>query len=125
MLAVIVLVRTVLSLSIDVEIDGRWPWQAAEQEALARAAQRATWARRRLGPDPVSAAIAEGEVTWSSQQAECVVGLRPSIRSITLSPSSIARLTTPNTPFAACDYDPAIARLGAGPPSIRRSCCVE
>jgi uncharacterized membrane protein len=38
-LTVIVLVRTVLSLSIDVEIDGRWPWQAAEQEALARAAQ--------------------------------------------------------------------------------------
>jgi uncharacterized membrane protein len=38
-LAVIVLVRTVLSLSIDVEIDGRWPWQAAEQEALARAAE--------------------------------------------------------------------------------------
>ena len=31
-LAVIVLVRTVLSLSIDVEIDGRWPWQAAGQE---------------------------------------------------------------------------------------------
>ena len=29
-LAVIVLVRTVLSLSIDVEIDGRWPWQAAQ-----------------------------------------------------------------------------------------------
>jgi uncharacterized membrane protein len=28
-LAIIVLVRTVLSLSIDVEIDGRWPWQAA------------------------------------------------------------------------------------------------
>jgi uncharacterized membrane protein len=38
-LAVIVLVRTVLSLSIDVEIDGRWPWRAAEQEALARAAE--------------------------------------------------------------------------------------
>jgi uncharacterized membrane protein len=37
-LAIIVLVRTVLSLSIDVEIDGRWPWRAAEQEALARAA---------------------------------------------------------------------------------------
>jgi uncharacterized membrane protein len=37
-LAVIVLVRTVLSLSIDVEIDGRWPWRAAEQEAMARAA---------------------------------------------------------------------------------------
>jgi uncharacterized membrane protein len=32
-LAIIVLVRTVLSISIDVEIDGRWPWQAAEQEA--------------------------------------------------------------------------------------------
>jgi uncharacterized membrane protein len=31
-LAIIVLVRTVLSLSIDVEIDGRWPWQAAQQE---------------------------------------------------------------------------------------------
>jgi uncharacterized membrane protein len=29
-LAIIVLVRTVLSLSIDVEIDGRWPWQAAQ-----------------------------------------------------------------------------------------------
>lgn len=32
-LAIIVLVRTVLSLSIDVEIDGRWPWQAANAEA--------------------------------------------------------------------------------------------
>jgi uncharacterized membrane protein len=31
-LAIIVLVRTVLSLSIDVEIDGRWPWQAAQQD---------------------------------------------------------------------------------------------
>ena len=31
-LAIIVLVRTVLSLSIDVEIDGRWPWQAVGQE---------------------------------------------------------------------------------------------
>ena len=30
-LAIIVLVRTVLSLSIDVEIDGRWPWEAARQ----------------------------------------------------------------------------------------------
>ena len=29
-LAIIVLVRTVLSLSIDVEIDGRWPWEAAQ-----------------------------------------------------------------------------------------------
>jgi uncharacterized membrane protein len=36
-LAIIVLVRTVLSLSIDVEIDGRWPWQAAAQEASVRA----------------------------------------------------------------------------------------
>ena len=33
-LAIIVLVRTVLSLSIDVEIDGRWPWQAAEQVGM-------------------------------------------------------------------------------------------
>jgi uncharacterized membrane protein len=32
-LAIIVLVRTVLSLSIDVEIDGRWPWQAANAES--------------------------------------------------------------------------------------------
>jgi uncharacterized membrane protein len=38
-LAIIVLVRTVLSLSIDVEIDGRWPWQAAQQERLAEAAE--------------------------------------------------------------------------------------
>ena len=37
-LAVIVLVRTVLSLSIDVEIDGRWPWEGAKAEA-ARAVQ--------------------------------------------------------------------------------------
>jgi uncharacterized membrane protein len=35
-LAIIVLVRTVLSLSIDVEVDGRWPWDAAAQEAKAR-----------------------------------------------------------------------------------------
>lgn len=33
-LAIIVLVRTVLSLSIDVEIDGRWPWQAARQGGM-------------------------------------------------------------------------------------------
>jgi uncharacterized membrane protein len=30
-LAIIVLVRTVLSLSIDVEIDGHWPWEEARQ----------------------------------------------------------------------------------------------
>ena len=36
-LAIIVLVRTVLSLSIDVEIDGRWPWQAAQQASLTEA----------------------------------------------------------------------------------------
>jgi uncharacterized membrane protein len=29
-LAIVVLVRTVLSLSIDVEIDGHWPWDAAK-----------------------------------------------------------------------------------------------
>jgi uncharacterized membrane protein len=36
-LAIIVLVRTVLSLSIDVEIAGRWPWQAAQQASVAEA----------------------------------------------------------------------------------------
>ncbi len=36
-LAIIVLVRTVLSLSIDVEIDGRWPWQAAQQASVTEA----------------------------------------------------------------------------------------
>jgi uncharacterized membrane protein len=41
-LAIIVLVRTVLSLSIDVEIDGRWPWQAAQQARLAETAPSAT-----------------------------------------------------------------------------------
>ena len=39
-LALIVLVRTVLSLSLDVEIDGRWPWDTEKlklcQSALAR-----------------------------------------------------------------------------------------
>ena len=40
-LAIIVLVRTVLSLSIDVEIDGRWPWQAAQQVGLTEAAEAA------------------------------------------------------------------------------------
>ena len=29
-LAIVVLVRTILSLSIDVEIDGHWPWDAAK-----------------------------------------------------------------------------------------------
>ena len=37
-LAIIVLVRTVLSLSIDVEIDGRWPWEAARQAGAAEMA---------------------------------------------------------------------------------------
>jgi uncharacterized membrane protein len=40
-LAIIVLVRTVLSLSIDVEIDGRWPWQAARQEGAKSPSPRA------------------------------------------------------------------------------------
>src|ERR687893_2318193 len=39
-LAIIVLVRTVLSLSIDVEIDGRWPWQAAQQAGMTQAPAR-------------------------------------------------------------------------------------
>ncbi len=37
-LAIIVLVRTILSISIDVEIDGRWPWQAAAQDRARQAA---------------------------------------------------------------------------------------
>jgi uncharacterized membrane protein len=41
-LAIIVLVRTVLSLSIDVEIDGRWPWQAAQQTSRTEAASART-----------------------------------------------------------------------------------
>jgi uncharacterized membrane protein len=41
-LAIIVLVRTVLSLSIDVEIDGRWPWEAARQAGAAVAASAGT-----------------------------------------------------------------------------------
>ena len=51
-LAVIVLVRTVLSLSIDVEIDGRWPWRAAEQEALARAAYARNMVPPETRPEP-------------------------------------------------------------------------
>lgn len=31
-LALLVVVRTILSISIDIEVDGRFPWQAAEQE---------------------------------------------------------------------------------------------
>ena len=31
-LAVIVLIRTLLSISIQVELDGRWPWQRAAEE---------------------------------------------------------------------------------------------
>ncbi len=41
-LAIIVLVRTVLSLSIDVEIDGRWPWQAAQQAGMSEMAPAET-----------------------------------------------------------------------------------
>src|SRR3712207_1973707 len=41
-LAIIVLVRTVLSLSIDVEIDGRWPWEAAREVGLTEAAPART-----------------------------------------------------------------------------------
>jgi uncharacterized membrane protein len=51
-LAIIVLVRTVLSLSIDVEIDGRWPWQAAQQAGLTETAlARSSDARRRTQED--------------------------------------------------------------------------
>jgi uncharacterized membrane protein len=41
-LAIIVLVRTVLSLSIDVEIDGRWPWQAAQHARMTEASTAGT-----------------------------------------------------------------------------------
>jgi uncharacterized membrane protein len=35
-LALLVVVRTILSISIDIEVDGRFPWQAAEQELKAQ-----------------------------------------------------------------------------------------
>lgn len=35
-LALIVLIRTFLSFSLEVEIEGRWPWRRAEQERDAR-----------------------------------------------------------------------------------------
>jgi hypothetical protein len=31
-----VVVRTILSISIDIEVDGRFPWQAKEQELKAQ-----------------------------------------------------------------------------------------
>ena len=36
-LGVIVLVRTFLSLSMNLEVEGRWPWQRAGQAAVRRA----------------------------------------------------------------------------------------
>jgi uncharacterized membrane protein len=51
-LAIIVLVRTVLSLSIDVEIDGRWPWDAARQLGLSRLARGSAVAVDREIPRP-------------------------------------------------------------------------
>jgi uncharacterized membrane protein len=35
-LGLIVLIRTFLSFSLEVEIDGRWPWRRAESEPAAR-----------------------------------------------------------------------------------------
>ena len=35
-LALLVIVRTILSISIDIEVDGRFPWQAKEQELKAQ-----------------------------------------------------------------------------------------
>ena len=61
---------------------------------------------------PVSAAIAEGDL--ERQQADASLISVPHTDDHPV-PSSIARPTTPNTPFAACDYNLAIARLGAGP----------
>jgi uncharacterized membrane protein len=39
-LAIIVAIRTFLSLAITVEIEGRWPWQAANSPPTVDAAQR-------------------------------------------------------------------------------------
>ena len=57
MLAGIVLVRTFLSFSLEVEIDGRWPWQKGATArpsgkgltVLARAARRKRTAGRDVG----------------------------------------------------------------------------
>lgn len=35
-LALLVVVRTILSISIDIEVDGRFPWQAQEQQLKAQ-----------------------------------------------------------------------------------------
>ncbi|HEX8374326.1 MAG TPA: DUF1622 domain-containing protein, partial [Geminicoccaceae bacterium] len=35
-LGLIVLIRTFLSFSLEVEIEGRWPWQAARAEGAAK-----------------------------------------------------------------------------------------
>jgi uncharacterized membrane protein len=51
-LAIIVLVRTVLSLSIDVEIDGRWPWEAARQARAAEAMSAGASDIRRRTQEP-------------------------------------------------------------------------
>jgi uncharacterized membrane protein len=32
-LAIVVLIRTFLSMSLEVELEGRWPWQKAAQES--------------------------------------------------------------------------------------------
>jgi uncharacterized membrane protein len=34
-LAIIVLIRTVLSFSLEAEIDGRWPWQRGDEKPIA------------------------------------------------------------------------------------------
>jgi uncharacterized membrane protein len=52
-LAIIVLVRTVLSLSLDVEIDGRWPWDTARLKLEQREAAMATRQARASGPTQV------------------------------------------------------------------------
>ncbi len=36
-LAIVVLVRTFLSFTLDVELEGRWPWQQQRQQGAARA----------------------------------------------------------------------------------------
>ena len=123
-LAVIVLVRTVLSLSIDVEIDGRWPWQAAEQEALARAAQARDVASPETGTRTRwCAAIAEGDLEL--QQAERLVGLRPRYGRSPCHPvPSLAPQRRILHSHHATTTRPSLGSVRVQP-SICRSCCVE
>jgi uncharacterized membrane protein len=45
-LAIIVLIRTFLSFSLELEITGRWPWQKRSSEDIDRPAERAASPRK-------------------------------------------------------------------------------